>query len=103
MQDFDIDAQYPAITRDPAVRPWDESFVMGIRLAKLQGEIYDKLYSAEASQSSHPERMRRVHGLALDIQQWYAEFKEVSKRIIPDHECVLVTVIPPCFRSTQVK
>ncbi|KAJ1707538.1 fungal-specific transcription factor domain-containing protein [Aspergillus flavus] len=78
VQDFDIDAQYPAITRDPAVRPWDESFVMGIRLAKLQGEIYDKLYSAEASQSSHPERMRRVHGLALDIQQWYAEFKETS-------------------------
>ncbi|GMF77603.1 unnamed protein product [Aspergillus oryzae] len=102
MQDFDIDAQYPAITRDPAVRPWDESFVMGIRLAKLQGEIYDKLYSAEAAKSSHPERMRRVHGLALDIQQWYAEFKEVSKRIIPDHECVLVTVIPPCVRSTQV-
>ncbi|KAB8241117.1 hypothetical protein BDV35DRAFT_385211 [Aspergillus flavus] len=78
MQDFDIDAQYPAITRDPAVRPWDESFVMGIRLAKLQGEIYDKLYSAEAAKSSHPERMRRVHGLALDIQQWYAEFKETS-------------------------
>lgn len=85
MQDFDIDAQYPAITRDPAVRPWDESFVMGIRLAKLQGEIYDKLYSAEASQSSHPERMRRVHGLALDIQQWYAEFKEIDASKVNNH------------------
>ncbi|KAK6820050.1 hypothetical protein RU639_007048 [Aspergillus parasiticus] len=85
MQDFDIDAQYPAITRDPAVRPWDESFVMGIRLAKLQGEIYDKLYSAEASKSSHPERMRRVHALALDIQQWYAEFKEIDASKVNNH------------------
>ncbi|KAE8161566.1 hypothetical protein BDV40DRAFT_313021 [Aspergillus tamarii] len=78
MQDFDIDAQYPAITTDPAVRPWDESFVMGIRLAKIQGEIYDKLYSAEASKDSHPERVQRVHGLAADIQQWYTEFKEID-------------------------
>lgn len=85
MQDFDIDAQYPAITTDAAVRPWDESFVMGIRLAKIQGEIYDKLYSAEASKDSHPERVQRVHGLAADIQQWYTEFKEVSKHIISDH------------------
>ncbi|GAB1197229.1 hypothetical protein APSETT444_006520 [Aspergillus pseudonomiae] len=61
MQDFDIDAQYPAITTDPAVRPWDESFVMGIRLAKIQGEIYDKLYSAEGSKSSYSERTRRIH------------------------------------------
>ncbi|KAE8377112.1 hypothetical protein BDV26DRAFT_264430 [Aspergillus bertholletiae] len=78
MQDFDIDAQYPAVSTDLAVKPWDESFVMGIRLAKIQGEIYDRLYSAEASKISHPERMRRVHGLAVDIQDWYTEFKEID-------------------------
>ncbi|KAF5865898.1 hypothetical protein ETB97_001966 [Aspergillus alliaceus] len=85
MQDFDIDAQYPAISNDLAIRPWDESFVMGIRLAKIQGEIYDSLYSAKASQASHPERMKRVHQLAADIQQWYVEFKEIDASKVNNH------------------
>ncbi|OGM48383.1 hypothetical protein ABOM_003361 [Aspergillus bombycis] len=91
MQDFDIDAQYPAIATDPAIRPWDESFVMGIRLAKIQGEIYDKLYSAEASKSSYSERMRRVHGLTADIQQWYTEFKEIDASKVNNHHIFKIT------------
>ncbi|KAE8140310.1 fungal-specific transcription factor domain-containing protein [Aspergillus pseudotamarii] len=91
MQDFDIDAQYPAITTDPAVRPWDASFVMGIRLAKIQGEIYDQLYSAEGSKNPHPERMQRVHRLAINIQQWYTEFKEIDASKVNNHHIFKIT------------
>ncbi|KAE8402964.1 hypothetical protein BDV37DRAFT_272511 [Aspergillus pseudonomiae] len=91
MQDFDIDAQYPAITTDPAVRPWDESFVMGIRLAKIQGEIYDKLYSAEGSKSSYSERTRRIHGIHFDIHHWYTAFKEIDASNVNNQHIFKIT------------
>jgi hypothetical protein len=43
-QRLDIDAQYPRVSIDPALRAWDESFIMGIRLAELQGRIFTGLY-----------------------------------------------------------
>ncbi|KAH8897257.1 hypothetical protein GQ53DRAFT_837919 [Thozetella sp. PMI_491] len=54
-QDLEIDITYPELNEDPCFRPWDESFVAAIKLAKLQGEILYHLYSIEASKVNEPE------------------------------------------------
>lgn len=39
VQDFEIDVQYPPLTQDPSLRPWNEAFILAIRLAKIQGRF----------------------------------------------------------------
>ncbi|KAE8153041.1 hypothetical protein BDV25DRAFT_127522 [Aspergillus avenaceus] len=80
IRDVDIDVNYPALSSDPAVRPWDESFVMAIKLASIQGQIYDSLYSSDALRVNHMERTVRIEKLCTDMQQWGVEFKQINAR-----------------------
>ncbi|KAF4944251.1 hypothetical protein FSARC_14722 [Fusarium sarcochroum] len=63
MQDADIDVRSPVLSTDRGQRPWDEWFLLAIRLAKTQGQIYDQLYSASALQATSIERKRRIDSL----------------------------------------
>lgn len=74
---FDIDARYPALSTDPAVRPWDESFIMGIKLADIQGQIYDRPYSTAALRTAYSERAQHVQQLTNSMQQWRTEIQQV--------------------------
>ncbi|KAM0431868.1 hypothetical protein ACHAPT_005121 [Fusarium lateritium] len=69
-QDFDIDAGYPALSPDPAQRPWDECLHLSIRLAKIQGQVYDRLYSAGALRATPTERKKHIDSLTLDLHKW---------------------------------
>lgn len=77
IQENDIDVAYPALSEDPLTRPWDELFIMGIRFAQIQGQIYDRLYSTCALKMSIPERTRKINALVPDVKQWYADLKQV--------------------------
>lgn len=74
---FDIDARYPALSTDPAVRPWDELFIIGVKLADIQGQIYDRLYSTTALTTAFSERAQNVQQLTTTMDQWRTELQQV--------------------------
>ncbi|KAJ9267954.1 transcriptional regulator family: Fungal Specific TF [Paecilomyces variotii] len=78
IQDFDIDAGYPEASSDPTLRPWDESFILGIKLASLQGQIYTALYSATGLKKSLSERSADISRLSSLLEQWRIELEEIN-------------------------
>ncbi|KAG9857421.1 putative C6 transcription factor, partial [Aureobasidium melanogenum] len=65
--DADIDAEFYTPSTNPAQRPWDLMSLATILFAKLQGQVYDKLYSASAMNSSLEERSRVVDELSSQV------------------------------------
>ncbi|KAH0395302.1 putative C6 transcription factor, partial [Aureobasidium melanogenum] len=65
--DADIDAEFYTPSTNPAQRPWDLMSLATILFAKLQGQVYDKLYSASAMSSSLEERSRVVDELSSQV------------------------------------
>ena len=78
LQDSDIDTRHPDLPTDPALRPWDESFLVAVKLAQFQGQIYDKLYSAAASRSNPSDQQQWVQDLSATMQGLRAELENVS-------------------------
>ncbi|QPC70088.1 hypothetical protein HYE68_000840 [Fusarium pseudograminearum] len=78
MQDFEVDAQYPSIPVDVAEKPWIELFHLVIRLAKIQGLIFDKLYSVAALQAPAMERRQWIDTLVADAHQWRYELDRLD-------------------------
>ncbi|KAI4743747.1 hypothetical protein E4T50_05859 [Aureobasidium sp. EXF-12298] len=65
--DSDIDAEFFTPSSNPAQRPWDLMSLATILFARLQGQVYDKLYSASAIESSIEERVRTVDELSSQV------------------------------------
>ncbi|KAL4917014.1 fungal-specific transcription factor domain-containing protein [Aspergillus aurantiobrunneus] len=78
VQCLDIDVQYPAISADPALRAWDESFIMGIRLAELQGRIFVGLYSPGSTTRDIPAREQLISELALSMRKSHVELEQIN-------------------------
>ncbi len=78
IQDYDVDAPLPAMSRDPLETPWDQSLRAFIKFSGLQGRIYRKLYSPRAAGYSAQDRQRKVAELAEGLQQWYEEWQQID-------------------------
>ncbi|KAJ8107801.1 hypothetical protein OPT61_g8611 [Boeremia exigua] len=78
LQDFDIDAQYPVISTDPSRRPWDTNFIMAIRMARLQGQIFDNLYSPISLGAPSTQRAQTTEKLTSGMNDWRSQFTQVS-------------------------
>ncbi|KAL1872322.1 hypothetical protein VTK73DRAFT_1553 [Phialemonium thermophilum] len=78
LRDSDIDASYPSPLVKPDLRPWDESFILGIKLAQLQGQIYDNLYSVSALRSALDDRKQSVGGLVPAMRQLRIELENID-------------------------
>lgn len=78
LQDSEVDAWHPRISPDTAFRGWDELFILGIKLAKLQGQIYDQLYSAAARHAPRDQQDQTVNQLSDNVQSWYTDLGKVS-------------------------
>ncbi|KAF5685813.1 transcriptional regulatory [Fusarium circinatum] len=78
IQDFEVDAHYPAIPDDPAEKPWTELFRLAVRLAKIQGLIFDKLYSVAGLQSPAVDRRQWIDALVTDMHQWRYELDHMD-------------------------
>lgn len=78
LQDSEVDAWHPRISPDAAFRGWDELFILGIKLAKLQGQIYDQLYSAAARHASSAQQDQAVNQLSDKVQSWYTDLGKVG-------------------------
>ncbi|PYH87092.1 hypothetical protein BO82DRAFT_324445 [Aspergillus uvarum CBS 121591] len=71
-----IDTRHPATATDRALRPWDESFIMGIRLAELQDQVLTGLYSPGAASKGPLERARLIRDLTAAMEEWRVAFTQ---------------------------
>jgi hypothetical protein len=78
--DYDIDVGIFTPNADPRFRPWDHAFIAFIEFSKLQGRIYDDLYSSRAQRGSPEKRSEVVEELSKEFYKWHLEFKKVSLR-----------------------
>jgi hypothetical protein len=76
--DYDIDVNMFSESLDTRFRPWDQAFLAFIEFSKLQGRIYDQLYSSGAQQQQPEARSRTVEELCSKFSAWHVKFKEVS-------------------------
>ncbi|KAJ4148689.1 hypothetical protein NW765_017556 [Fusarium oxysporum] len=76
--DNDIDAQPFAISTHPKQWPWDFYTHITIRFAKIQGDVYDKLYSASATKYSQHERSHITQELAMRIMSLREELQSLK-------------------------
>lgn len=74
---FDIDVRYTALSTDPIVRPWDESLIIGVKLADIQGQIYDRLCSTAALWAAYSERAQYVQQLTTAMDRWHTEIQRI--------------------------
>jgi len=75
--DYDIDVEVFALNQDPRFYAWDKVLVAFIELCKLQGQMYDELYSARARRQSHDIRARIIEERASGLYAWHIGLKEV--------------------------
>ncbi|KAK3302815.1 uncharacterized protein B0T15DRAFT_383346, partial [Chaetomium strumarium] len=73
IQDFEIDSSPPVLPTNPALQPWDESFIAAIKVAR------NLLYSAAAWKADHSERSQHIKTLAAAVRQLRTELEKVSK------------------------
>ncbi|OJZ85405.1 hypothetical protein ASPFODRAFT_62051 [Aspergillus luchuensis CBS 106.47] len=78
MQGVKIDVRHPAISLDPGRRAWDESFIMGIRMAEFQDRIFTNLYNLATSIKDPSERTQLIQDLASDMEQWHSQLKQID-------------------------
>lgn len=77
--DWDIDVKMFQISKDPAIRPWGMGAVIFIELARIQGQMYEQLYSISASSQSSTERLKVIDVLSRSLDHQYKVFRSVSR------------------------
>ncbi|KAL3429318.1 hypothetical protein BDV09DRAFT_203046 [Aspergillus tetrazonus] len=82
MQRLQIDTRYPVISLDPALQAWDESFIIGVRLAGLQERIFTGLYSNATASTEATERENLVSEIEGDMERLYFDLRK--SQIRPD-------------------
>ncbi|KAL4944173.1 hypothetical protein BDV06DRAFT_233777 [Aspergillus oleicola] len=78
IQDYDVDVGIPPHSEDPSIRPWDEVFVKNVTLGKLQGQIYDRIYSATALKTNPEIRIQYIQSLAQELHDWHRSVNQID-------------------------
>lgn len=79
MRSLVIDTPYPTISAEPTLRAWDESFIMAIKLAELQGQIFDGLHSTATMTRGSSERTKLINSLGVAMEKWHLDLQKVSQ------------------------
>ncbi|KAF2014683.1 hypothetical protein BU24DRAFT_463450 [Aaosphaeria arxii CBS 175.79] len=74
----DIDVKVYSLSSNPRFRPWDRAFHAFIEFSRLQGRIYDRLYTAKAQREQPETRARAVEELSALFSAWHTKFKEID-------------------------
>lgn len=78
-QDSDLDAEFFTVSDNPTQLPWDMMALATILFAKVQGQVYDKLYSASALKSSLEERSLAIDDLSAQLIELRNQLVSVSE------------------------
>lgn len=87
IQDFEVDVQYPPLSTDPGVRPWEDIFILYVRMARIQGQIYSRLYSPAGVKAQQSERLQCISDLKAAMEQWRVDLSQACATLyIPHHQ-----------------
>jgi hypothetical protein len=77
--DYDIDVEIFHPNLDPRFGAWDKVLIAFIELCKLQGQMYDELYSARARRQPSETRSRLIQERSASLFAWHVNFKKVDR------------------------
>lgn len=77
IQDYDIDVEYFQCSADPGVAPWDKAALAMVEMSRIQGLIFERLYSIQALSSSPETKARIIDNLAPQLQKWRVDWENV--------------------------
>lgn len=77
IQDYDVDVEYFQCSTDPGVAPWDKAALAMAEMSRLQGLIFERLYSLQALRSSPEAKARVIDELYPQLQKWHLEWSQV--------------------------
>ncbi|KAH8679357.1 hypothetical protein BGZ61DRAFT_457083 [Ilyonectria robusta] len=78
--DYDIDARSCSISRNPSQAPWDIVVVKFAELSRIQGQIYESLFSAAARTLTVSQRHSTVSRLSVCLAQWHQEWTQIDSK-----------------------
>ncbi|KAM3420829.1 hypothetical protein BST61_g4070 [Cercospora zeina] len=86
LRDDDIDADPVPVNPDPRYRDWDEAPNIGARMGRVEGQIFDRLYTASALNKKPEERVKIVHELSKALEECLITFtkKRTNECVHPD-------------------
>ncbi|KAF7193710.1 ABC-transporter-regulating transcription factor [Pseudocercospora fuligena] len=98
IRDDDIDVDMLTPSRDSRFTAWDESLISFVSLARLEGQISERLYTARALKQSPQERLAIVKELSQGFDHWFLYQRPQARAdtIYPDIYDVL------CGKTTVV-
>lgn len=76
--DSDIDAEFFTPSTHPQQRPWDLMSLDTILFARLQGQVYERLYSASAIEAGVDERAAAIEELSSQVNALRNQLFSVS-------------------------
>jgi len=76
--DYDIDVEIFQPNPDAQFWAWDKVLIAFIELCKLQGQMYDELYSARARRQPPEMRSRLIQERSASLFAWHVNFKKVE-------------------------
>ncbi|KAK0119300.1 hypothetical protein ONS95_008147 [Cadophora gregata] len=74
----DIDVNMYSPSENPKVAPWNRVMILFAEFSKLQGRLYDELYSVRARREMADARARTIEELVTCFYKWHAEFKQID-------------------------
>ncbi|KAG4429451.1 hypothetical protein IFR05_015062 [Cadophora sp. M221] len=74
----DIDVEMYSASDNPQVAPWNRVMISFAEFSKLQGRLYDELYSVRARQERAEVRSRTIEELVTCFYAWHVDFKEID-------------------------
>ncbi|CAK1362563.1 hypothetical protein CB0940_05225 [Cercospora beticola] len=95
LRDDDIDADPVPVNQDPRYRDWDEVPNLGARLGRVEGQIFDRLYTASALNKKSEERIQIVHELSQALEECLFSFRARSD------ECIFPDIYDFAFGDTN--
>ncbi|OMP86921.1 putative transcriptional regulatory protein C11D3.07c [Diplodia seriata] len=108
-QDDDIDVEFYKVSPNVRFRAWDEIAHASIRFARVQGEVYDRLYSIGASKASSEQRLLAVEELTqrmvdlrnelVAIDASGAEYGEHLDSMVHAADFIAYTVLTTIYRA----
>lgn len=87
LQDTEVDAWHPRSSPDSDVGPWDQLLIMAVKFAKLQGQVYDQLYSAAARNVQPVQQAETIQQFSVKLHSWYTELRAVSCNMPSHNRC----------------
>ncbi|KAH8651600.1 hypothetical protein BGZ60DRAFT_549870 [Tricladium varicosporioides] len=97
IQSCDISTTMPASPSDPQFNPWHTISLCWIEFAKLQGRVFDELFTASALSLPTTTRASRARKLAADLQEWREKYAKVGGKFQHHITMVLDSLDVTCY------